>query len=124
MNELPADKIHVQDLLLRCILGVNPEERVKKQDVVLNLTLWADLSLPARTDRIEDTLDYKNLKKRVVDLVEGSSFLLVEALAGAVADLCLEVPLVRAVRVRVDKPGALRFAKSVAVEIFREKKQG
>ncbi len=122
MNELPPDKIHVQDLLLRCILGVNPEERVKKQDVVLNLTLWADLSLPARTDRIEDTLDYKKLKKRVVDLVEGSSFLLVEALAGAVADLCLEPPRVRAVRVRVDKPGALRFAKSVAVEIFREKR--
>ncbi len=123
MDDLPADKIHVQDLLLRCILGVNPEEREKKQDVVINLTLWADLARPAGTDRIEDTLDYKALKKRIVSLVEKSSFFLVEALAGAVARLCLEEPLVEAVRVRVDKPGALRFAKSVAVEVFRRKEE-
>ena len=124
MDDLPPDRIHVQDLLLRCILGVNPEEREKKQDVVINFTLWADLSHPAGTDRIEDTLDYKRLKKKVVDLVEGSSFHLVEALAGAVADLCLEDPRVKAARVRVDKPGALRFAKSVAVEVFRRGKEG
>ncbi len=122
MSELPPDRIHIQDLLVRCILGTNREEREKKQDVVINLSLWADLSLPAGTDRIEDTLDYRELKKRVVDLVEGSAFFLVEALAGAVADLCLENPKVEAVRVRVDKPGALRFARSVAVELFRRKK--
>ena len=121
MDDLPVDRILIQDLLLRCVLGVNPEERGKRQDVVLNVTLWVDLSLPGRTDRIEDTLDYKSLKKGLVRLVEGSSFCLVEALAEAAARLCLEAPRARAVTVRVDKPGALRFARSVAVEIHRRR---
>ena len=113
------DRIFIRDLLLRCILGINPEERVKKRDVIINITLYADLAPPSESDSIDDTVDYRGIKDTVVNLVENSSFLLIESMAGAIADSCLAHPLVQAARVCVDKPGALRFARSVAVEVFR-----
>jgi len=113
------DKILVRDLLVRCIVGVTEEERREKQDVVINLILWADLGVPAKTDRFEDTVDYRALKKRIVNAVEHSEFHLVEALAERIAQLCLEDRRVEQVQVTVEKPTALRFARSVGVEITR-----
>lgn len=113
------DRIQIRDLLLRCIVGINPDEREHKQDVVINITLYADLAKAATTDRIEDTVNYKTTKNRVVELVESSSFYLVEKLAEEIARECLSEDKVRAVAVSVDKPGALRFARSVGVEIVR-----
>jgi len=113
------DKIYIRDLLLRCIVGIYPEERTHKQDVIINITLRADLSEACRSDRIEDTVDYKAIKKKIVTLVEGSSFFLIERLAEEIAAICLEPERVMLAQVSVDKPGALRFARSVAVEISR-----
>ncbi len=121
MGAEELDRIHIRDLLLRCIVGVREWEREAKQNVMLNITLHADLSRAAASDDIEDTVDYVTIKKRVIQLVEGSHFYLVEALAQAVADACLQDPVVRAVRVTVQKPGALRFARTVAVDILRER---
>jgi FolB domain-containing protein len=116
-----VDRILISDLQLRCILGVDADERREKQDVIVNLAIGADLGPAARSDRFADAVDYRALKKRIVALVETSQFHLVEALAEAIAGLCLEHPAVRHVRVRVDKPTALRFARSVGVEITRER---
>ncbi len=115
------DTIIISDLLVRTIIGVNDEERNNKQDVLLNISLSADLSRAGKSDRLEDSVDYRALNKKIVAAVEGSSFYLVEALAQAVADLCLENPAVREARVRVEKPGALRFARSGGVEIKRQR---
>lgn len=121
MNDLSCDKIHIRELRARCIVGIFPEEREKAQEVELNIALYADLRQPCRSDNIEDTVDYKCVKTRILELVENSSFFLVERLAQAVADICLDTPHVEAVTVILDKPGALRFARSVAVEITRTK---
>ncbi len=117
------DRLHIRNLGLRCIVGINPDERREKQDVIINITLHADLRAACLSDRIEDTVDYKGIKKRVVALVETSSEFLIERLAQRIADLCLEDPRVDQVDVSVDKPGALRFAQSVAVEISRSREK-
>ncbi len=116
------DRILISDLAARCIIGVNEEERREKQDVLINLALEADLSEACRSDRFEDTIDYRSLKKRIVNLVEGSRYYLVEALAEAVAGICLSDPKVVEARVRVEKPSALRFARTVGIEITRSRK--
>lgn len=113
------DKITIQDINMRCIIGVYPDERREKQDVVVTVTLYADLSRAGRSDDVNDTVDYKSVKQAIVDLVENSSYQLVEALAQAIAEACLRFAGVKQVDVRVEKPGALRFARTVAVEISR-----
>jgi len=121
MNKASLDKIHIRALRARCFLGIFPEEREKAQEVELNITLFADLRAAGQSDDIKDTVDYKSVKMRVLELVENSTFFLVERLAQAVASTCLDTPGVEAVTVTLDKPGALRFAQSVAVEIARNK---
>ena len=118
------DRLVISDLLLRCIVGINPEERTHKQDIVINLALYADLSRSAQSDAIEDTVNYKTIKNEVVAMVESSSYFLVERLAARIAEICLSVPLVEAAWVRVEKPGALRFARSVGVELLRRRRAG
>lgn len=115
------DRIRICDLLVRCILGINESERREKQDVLINLTIYTDMRKAGKSDRIEDSVDYRALKKRVLAMVETSQYFLEEALADAVAELCLGEPRVLQVEVRVEKPNALRFARSVAVEITRKR---
>lgn len=118
---LALDKITIHDIALRCIIGVYPEERREKQDIVVTVKLSADLQRAGCTDDVNDTVDYKTVKKAIVGLVETSEFQLVEALAQAIADICLSFDRVEQVDVTVEKPGALRFARTVAVEISRQR---
>jgi D-erythro-7,8-dihydroneopterin triphosphate epimerase len=119
---MEMDRILITDLSVRCIIGINDDERRQKQDVVINLIFFTDLSVAGKTDRIEDTVDYSSIKKRIYLIVEKSRYYLVEALAETIAAICLEYPAIAQVIVRVEKPSALRFAKSVGVEITRSRK--
>jgi len=116
---MACDRIHIRDLMLRCIIGFNDDERREKQDVIINIILDADLSDACSTDNVDDSVDYKIVKKKIISLVERSSYNLLERLAAEIARVCLENRRVKKVTVTVDKPGALRFARSVAVEITR-----
>jgi dihydroneopterin aldolase/2-amino-4-hydroxy-6-hydroxymethyldihydropteridine diphosphokinase len=114
-----TDQIQIRDLLLRTIVGINEEERRNRQDVLINVVLYADTRAAGASDDIEDAVNYRTITKRIIDLVEGSRFYLVEKMAAEIAALCLEDSRVGRARVRVEKPGALRFARSVGVEIER-----
>ncbi len=113
------DQIHIKGLLLRTIVGINPEERRDRQDVLIDIVLWADTRAAGRSDNIDDAVNYRTITKRVIELVEGSQFYLVEKLAEEIAALCLQDPRVERATVSVEKPGALRFARSVGVTIDR-----
>jgi FolB domain-containing protein len=117
---MALDRIYIRDLQIRCLIGIYDEERREKQDVIINVMMEACLRDACRSDRIEDTVDYKAIKKRILAMVEDSACYLVEHLAERIARICLDDPRVRRVTVSVDKPGALRFARSVAIEITRE----
>jgi D-erythro-7,8-dihydroneopterin triphosphate epimerase len=114
-------RIYIRDLALRCIIGVFPAERREKQDVLINIMMECDFSEAARTDLLKHAVDYKSLKTQIIAFVEKSRFQLLETLADRIANLCMEDARVHRVTVTVDKPGALRFARSVAVEVTRER---
>jgi FolB domain-containing protein len=115
------DKIHIKELAVRCLLGINDEERREKQDILINLTLHADCAPAGRSDNFQDAVDYRAIKKAVYAMAEQSRFFLVEALAEHIAEFCLQHPKVMAVQVQVEKPAALRFARTVAIEITRRR---
>jgi FolB domain-containing protein len=120
MNQ-PQDKIIIKDLLLRGIIGINPEERVKEQDILINMVIYADIRQAAASDAIEDAVDYKSITKRVISHVEASADFLVEKLVTDIARIIITEFNVAQVQVRVEKPGALRFAQSVGIEIERSR---
>lgn len=113
------DRIEIKDLLVRGILGVNDWERTNKQDILINVALFADLKAAGESDDLEHTVNYRTVAKTIVDHVESSKRLTAEALAADLAKICLSHSGVDRVRVRVEKPGAVRFAGSVGVMIER-----
>jgi FolB domain-containing protein len=115
------DQIFISDLVARGIIGIQAWEREKPQEIRMTIVLFGDLSKAGQSDDIRDTINYSTLAKKVIAHAETAHRLTVEALAADLAQLCLQEPGVQKVRVRVEKPGAVRFSRSVGVEIEREK---
>ncbi len=114
------DIIFLHDLTIETIIGIYDWERKEKQSVILDLDMAADISAAARTDAIDDTLNYKAVAKRLIEFVGDSQFQLVETLAERVAEIVLDEFAVKWVRLRVNKKGAVRYAGDVGVIIERD----
>lgn len=115
------DQVFIVDLVARGIIGINDWEREKPQEMLINIILFTDLHKAGESDNIHDSVDYRSVAENVLAHAESARRLTVEALAADLARLCLEEVHVQKVRVRVEKPGAVRFSRSVGVEIEREK---
>ena len=113
------DKVIIKNLVARGIIGVYDWERTKPQEILINIILFGDLTQAGKTDNIEDSINYKTVAKGAQSLAENCERLTVEALAADIADFCLESKGVQKVIIRVEKPGAVRFAELVGVEIER-----
>jgi FolB domain-containing protein len=109
--------IRITDLSLRTIIGLYDWERTTKQDVIINVEIHFDATKAAKSDKVDDTIDYKAINKKIIQYVEESKHFLIEKMAGEILKIIMEDPKAQAAKVRVDKPGALRFAKSVSVEL-------
>jgi FolB domain-containing protein len=116
------DKVFIKDLLVRGIIGISERERSKPQDIVINVVMFTDTSKGAASDDIEQCVNYRTAAKAILAHVDKVSRYTVEALAGDIAGICLDIPGVVKVKVKVEKPGAVRFSSSVGVEIVRKKK--
>lgn len=115
------DTIHIEDLVVRTVIGIFDHERDRCQDVLINITIWTDIARAAATDSIEDAVNYRELTKKIIHHVSKSQCLLLERLVQEVSDLILEESQIKATRVKIEKPGALRHSRSVGVEILRER---
>lgn len=115
------DKVIIKDLLVRGIIGVNDWERKQPQDILINITVFTDTHRAAETDDLADCVNYRMLAKQVQSHAESAARFTVEALANDLANICLQEKGVQKAIVRVEKPGAVRFAASVGVEIERSR---
>lgn len=115
------DQVFITDLTARGIIGINDWEREKPQEILINIILFTDLHKAGKSDNITDSANYRSVTKKVLAHAETAGRLTVEALAADLARLCLEEPNVERVRIKVEKPGAVRFSRSVGVEIERGK---
>ncbi len=115
------DKTFIKDLLVRGIIGVNDWERKKPQDILINVAVFSDMSRAGESDDIKDCVDYSALTKKILVHAETAARMTVEALANDLVKICLQQNGVLKAIVRVEKPGAVRFAKSVGVEIERKR---
>ena len=115
------DKVFIEALEIECVIGIYDWERSIRQPVQLDIEMDFDNRIPAASDKIEDTLDYKAVSKRLIQFVGDSSYGLVETLAENCARIILEEFGVRRVRLKLAKPGAVRGARAVGVIVEREK---
>jgi FolB domain-containing protein len=117
----PSARMYIENLRLRAIIGANDWEREQKQDVVISITVDFNPTAVIASDNLVDTVNYKAMKKRVMALVEASAFFMIEKMAAAIIDAVMRDPLVTSTTVRVAKPGALRFADNVWIELSAQR---
>ena len=113
------DKIFLSGLKIDTVIGIWEWERKIRQTVIIDLEMSADIARAAATDRVEDTLNYKLVAKRIQSFVADSSFQLVETLAERIAGIVRDEFDVQWVKVRVNKPGAIRGSRDVGILIER-----
>ena len=119
MTARQPDKIFLRRLEVECIIGFIDWERRIKQKVEIDLEMPVDCARAARNDDVVDTLDYKQVAKRVIAFVEGSQFMLVETMAHKMGVMILEEFGIEWIRISVNKPGAIRGSRDVGVAIGR-----
>jgi FolB domain-containing protein len=117
------DKVIIKDLLARGIIGIHKWERERAQKILINATLFTDTRRAAQTDDINDCVNYSKMSDKLLAHAESAKRQTVEALANDLAKLCLEENGVLKVIIRVEKPGAVKFAESVGVEIERAREE-
>ena len=120
-NNKLLDTVKIERLELDCIIGINPWERLTKQQITVDIELDTDLTAAGKSDSIEDTINYRTIAKTVTTEVEKSDYGLVESIGAKIADICLEDDRVFSVRVTVRKPGAVRKASAVGIVIRRNR---
>ena len=113
------DIIFLRDLKVETVIGIWEWERKIRQTVAIDLDMSADIRKAAASDSVDDTLSYKSVAKRIQEFVGASSYQLVETLAEKIAAIVLDEFDVTWVRVRVNKPGAIRGARDVGIVIER-----
>jgi len=122
MDTQPSpDTIFLRELKVETIIGIWDWERKIRQTVSIDLEMGADIRRAAKSDSIDDTLNYKAVSKRVQQFVADSEFQLVETMAEKIAEVVLSEFELPWIQVRVCKPGAIRGAKDVGVRIHRTK---
>jgi 7,8-dihydroneopterin aldolase/epimerase/oxygenase len=114
------DKIFLEALEVECKIGIFDWEREIKQKILIDMEFPADIRKAAASDKIEDTVDYKGIAKYTISFVGKSEFFLIETLANTLAENLLKKFKLPQIKIRVSKPGAIRGAKNVGVEILRE----
>lgn len=117
---MSMDKVFIEGLEIEALIGIYDWERKIRQPLSFDIEMGFDNRLPAASDNIADTLDYKAVSKRLIQFVGASDFGLVETLAERCAQVLLDEFGVRYVRLKLSKPGAVRGAKAVGVIIERE----
>jgi FolB domain-containing protein len=115
------DRIFIKDILARGIIGIKDWEREKSQDILINIEIYTDTRKSVTPDEITETVDYSKLTKKILNHAENAKRYTLEALAEDIARICLDDVRVLKTTVRVEKPGAVRFSKSVGVEIERSR---
>jgi FolB domain-containing protein len=113
------DQVIIRDLLVRGVIGVYEFERGIQQEILINANLYTNLRTAGHSDQIEDCIDYEKTANMLQQHAENAARFTVEALAEDLAQICLRIPGVEKVKIRVEKPGVVRFARSVGVEIER-----
>jgi D-erythro-7,8-dihydroneopterin triphosphate epimerase len=109
--------IRIKNLLVRTIIGFNPEERVNRQDVIINAEIEVDALDAIKTDSQDGIYDYKAINKAIISFVQDSKYNLLEKLTHEVLQLIMMDERVKRAKVEIDKPQALRFSESVSVEL-------
>ncbi len=112
----------LKNLRIDSVIGVYPHERTDAQPLFVDVEVDYDFAPAAKSDALDDALDYDVIASGLALVAQEGRFTLLEALAEACADFCFRsFPPVMAVRLEIRKPQAVEAAAASFVRIERRR---
>ena len=109
--------IFIKEFVLQCHLGETPEERAWPQNIIVNIECDLDITAAVSTDDLSQTLDYRDIHSKLLQLAETSEFQLIETFAVAAITSCFENSRVERVKVSIEKPFRLAASRSIGIVV-------
>jgi len=119
----PLAAIQITNLRTRALIGTRKEERARRQEIFLNIRISYNAKKAVLSDSLPHALDYDRVAQKVLRLTRTSRFHLLETLGAALMNAIMEDKKIIEAWIRIDKPGALRYAGSVSVEMIKKRRQ-
>jgi len=124
----PLDQVQITGMLMSCVIGIFPSERSRKQPVTIDMCLYLDTRVAAKSANIGDTIDYAGALKEISFILDHCEFLLIETAVEAICRHFLltyqtdhALPKIEAVMTRISKPSALTHGIVPSVQILRRR---
>ncbi len=115
------DTVFIHQIDCKAVIGIHPFERLKPQRLIISVDLYTDIRVPAKSGDINDALNYFDITRFIQKSVAESEFHLIERLAESLAQLLLDTYPMKALKLHLQKPGALEQTQQVGIEIYRER---
>ena len=113
------DSIIIRNIEVSCLIGINQEEKINPQPIIINLKLFTSFTKASQSDQIEDTVNYSVLVKSVKEFTSKSRFNLLETMGEKLSEKILEDKKIKEVEIEIIKPNALA-SERVSIIIKRK----
>ena len=115
------DIVFIKSLEVHTIIGIYDWEQETKQKLLIDIEASHDNTVPAKTDNIEDAVDYEFISTSIIKLFQNTKYQLIETVAEVCANWILTNTKSKTVKITVSKPDAISAAINVGVQIARSK---
>ena len=117
------DSIIIKNIESLCLIGINPDEKINPQPIIINLKLFTSFNKASQSDQIIDTIDYSKLVKSIKEFISKSKYNLLETLGDKLAKKILKNKKIKEVEIELIKPNALIEPENVSVIITRKNQE-
>jgi len=117
------NSIFINNLTVDLIVGIHPQERHTRQQIILDLELFMDLTQAMYSDKLSDTLDYDSFVQQLLLQLADTNFKLLEALAKFILEYCFSFSKIQAVNLKITKPKAIKHTQQLGIQIHRKRHQ-
>lgn len=122
LKKIKMDTVFIEGLELETLIGVYDFERIAKQRVIVDVIIQADLSQAAKSDDVNDTIDYGAVAECLATICDTASYQLLEALAEEMAQAILDRFSIATLTLKLNKPDILNNVSAVGIQITRHAK--
>ena len=123
MSEITIGRsVFIKDLIIKEIIGIHKHEKLKKQKIKFNIVMDINQNtIPFERD-VESIIDYEKITKKIINLTKKKKYNFLESLAEDSFKEIFEDKRINSIKIKIEKPEAIKNAGSVGVEVFKNRK--
>ena len=112
----------IKNFIIHEIIGVHEHEKIKKQKIKFNIVIDVDNNVLPNEKDIKSIVDYEKITNNLKNLVKNKKYNFLESLAEDSFKEIFEDKRINSVKIKIEKPEAIKNAESVGVEVFKNRR--